>query len=201
MHTLKVIGITGFKQTGKTTFARHIKEYLTNNTDRVADIYSFAKPLKEICHILFGGNEDNWYGDLKTEILQPWFDVSLPVTPTPRKLMQFVGTELFRKHVSQEFWLHVARSYIGTMCKEGGVNVIIVDDVRFDNEAMFLQDVYGATIVRLIRADDNYKPDGDAHASERGINDRLVDYTCSFADYSNHKDFAESLVKRMNLVP
>ena len=210
MTKLKVIGITGFKQTGKSTFARYLHDIInadpvvipeTGNHKWSAERYAFAKPLKEICHILFGGTEDNWYGDFKTVPLSQWAEVQLPVQPTPRKLLQFVGTELFRHHVNQDFWLHVAHRYIADIVEETSANVVIIDDIRFDNEASFLHMHYDTCIVRLERHDANYKNDGDVHASEKGVSQNLVDYTYSFHDYDNHLPYATDLLRnRMGLI-
>jgi hypothetical protein len=210
MSKLKVIGITGLKQTGKSTFARYLHDII--NADPViipetgvhkwsAERYAFAKPLKEICHTLFGGTEDNWYGDFKTVPLAQWADINLPVQPTPRKLLQYVGTELFRNHVNPEFWLHVAHRYIADIVEETGANVIIIDDVRFDNEATFLLQHYDAVIVKLTRHDPGYKSDGDLHQSEKGLSTNLVDFVYSFDDYENHLSYATDLLRnRMGLI-
>lgn len=210
MSKLKVIGITGFKQTGKSTFARYLHDIInadpivipeTGNHKYSAERYAFAKPLKEICHILFGGTEDNWYGDFKTVPLAQWADVQLPVQPTPRKLLQFVGTELFRDKVHPLFWLHVAHRYIADIVEETSANIIIIDDVRFDNEASFLHEHYNTTIVKLLRCDAGYKSDGDAHVSEKGVSPNLIDYTYSFSDYDNHLTYATDLLRnRMGII-
>ena len=207
---LKVIGITGLKQTGKSTFARYLHDII--NADPViipetgihkysAERYAFAKPLKEICHILFGGTDDNWYGDFKTIPLAQWAGVTLPVAPTPRKLLQYIGTEMFRNRMHPDFWLHVAHRYIADIVEETSCNVVIVDDVRFDNEASFLHMHYDASIVKLIRCDSVYKTDGDVHVSEKGVSQNLIDYTYSFHDYDNHLSFATDLLRnRMGLI-
>jgi len=202
MSKLKLIGITGVKQTGKTTFARWIEGTLAaNNSQHSAEIYSFAKPLKEVCHILFGGTEAHWYGDFKTTPLNAWEGAQLPIQPTPRKILQYVGTEMFRNHMNPEFWLHVAHRYIADIVEATNCNLIIVDDVRFDNEAQFLLKHYDAHVVRLKRIDTLYKSDGDVHLSERGISDNLVDYTYSFSDYGNHETYAVDALKRIGLLP
>lgn len=193
MSKIKVIGITGKKYTGKTTYANAIVTAL--GTKRVTvEKYSFAKPLKEICHILFGGTEANWYGDFKTERLENWHGVAAVAPGTPRAIMQFVGTELFRDHVHQDFWLLVARAYIADIEKEMQCDVLVIDDVRFDNEALFLKQEYNATIVNL------YRPmlsTTDGHRSERGIATNLVDVMYDVTDRENYSKYANDIIARI----
>lgn len=190
-----VIGITGYKRTGKTTFARAIK-----NQHKNTFIYSFAKPLKEICHILFGGCEDHWYGDMKADVLTDW-QGKLPFTaPTPRVLMQYVGTEMFREQLGAYFWTHVARRYIMDAYREEGFSLCVIDDVRFDSEAEFLIQEFDATIVKLNRVDEAAEAAGiNGHASERGIKQAYIDYVYSYVpnNINQHDDFAKDLLNRL----
>lgn len=191
--SFKVIGITGKKQTGKSTFANAIQQ-VHGNTAR----YAFAKPLKEVCHTLFGGTEDNWYGDFKTQHLESW-EGKLPFTPTPRKIMQFVGTEMFRHTLHNDFWLHVARRYIDDMYIAEGFDLLIVDDVRFDNEAVFLHTTYKTAIVQLQRISVGYNNDNDTHASEKGVSSHLVDYVYTASSIEDYLGFAKDLLPRIGV--
>ena len=80
----KVIGIAGRKYNGKDT----IGDYLVKNYGYKKIAY--ADPIKEICKEMFGFNNEQLYGSLK-ESNDGFWNVS------PRKLMQFIGTELFIK--------------------------------------------------------------------------------------------------------
>jgi len=169
--SLTVIGLTGFKQSGKTSLAKAI----VANAEVSASIYSFASPLKQVCHILFGGTEDHWYGDLKTEKLGTWGDLLGEKYSTPRRIMQTMGTEVMRNCVNYDVWLYVAQRFMADMHKEEGADLIVVDDVRFDNEAEFICAAFGGSIVHIRKA--GSPPPTDTHVSERSINSKYIDYT------------------------
>jgi hypothetical protein len=193
------IGISGRKQTGKTTFGDALQRILGQATqnDMVSARYFFAKPLKEICHILFGGTESNWYGDFKTQHLDDWEGVFSP--PTPRTMMQQVGTELFRDRICDDFWLRVASRYIKDMYEADPFDVLIIDDVRFTNEAVFLQMEYKAHIVNLHRpmqSDDN-----TTHRSESGLPTNLIDSYYDCTDRNMYNTYALDLLRRLGVVP
>src|SRR5437868_1800318 len=94
-----LIGIVGRKGVGKDTAADFIcREYGFMKM-------AFAGPLKEICRILFGFNDEQLNGELK-EIIDEGWGVS------PRRALQFIGTDLFRKHIGgllningEDFWV------------------------------------------------------------------------------------------------
>jgi uridine kinase len=79
-----VIGLVGCKNVGKTTVARMIKKKWNFPE------YTFAEPIKEICKIAF--LLDDWQVNDQTgkETLDARWNT------TPRKLLQTVGTNLFR---------------------------------------------------------------------------------------------------------
>lgn len=192
------IGISGRKQTGKTTFGNEIEACLKKfSTSKTSARYFFAKPLKECCHILFGGTEANWYGDFKTQRLDGWEGAIDP--PTPRRIMQYVGTELFRDRVCHDFWLRVATKYIQDMYEADPFDVLVIDDVRFDNEASFLHMGYNAHIVNLHRP----MPDEDTgtHRSEQGLSTNLVDTWYNCTDRSQYPVFALDLLRNVGVLP
>lgn len=191
--SVKVIGLTGYKQCGKSTLAKAIVEKAKAH-GKHGCIYSFAKPLKEICHILFGGTEANWYGDFKTERFADWELTLGEKYSTPRRILQTVGTEVFRKNVDSDFWLHVAHRYINDIVKEEHCDFVVVDDVRFDNEAQLIVAAYNGFIYRIQRADS--LSHNDSHESERGLSSDLIDYTYTCADTACIEASAEDIIRR-----
>lgn len=184
-----IIGITGAKYTGKTTLAREIVRQHGN-----AQIYSFAKPLKEVCHILFGGTEANWYGDFKNEKLPEWSLLLGEGFSTPRRILQTVGADLFRDKVYHDFWVLVARRYIADIFQNEQCGLVVIDDVRFDNEAEMLRNEdYNTTIVKITRDTDAPK---DSHASERGVTGHLIDYRYEIPRKDQVEAVAHDILKR-----
>ena len=163
-----LIGLLGRKSSGKDTFADHCcLRYGFNKK-------SFATPLKNITQILFGFNNLQLYGEKKEEIDERW-------GITPRKALQFVGTDLVRKqmdklipNIGQDFWLkHFEINYrreCNGVC-DGNSNVhTIVSDIRYQNEADLIHKLGGVVIKISRRVANNSE---DEHISEAGIDDIL----------------------------
>lgn len=161
---MKLIGLAGQKQHGKSTVCNILRSKYQNIVP-----YSFAKPLKEVCRVLFGGGEEHWYGSLKEEILPEW-------GLTARQIMQTVGTDLFRRHFRNDFWVkaaevqfervrqyHIIIDYKDPLLEP----VIVVDDVRFENEAKVIID-HGGVNYRIINDNIPIKMDAE-HESEKWL--------------------------------
>lgn len=86
--------------------------------------------------------------------------VHKPGFMTAREVLQFVGTEIFRR-MYQPVWVNLLINKI----KADSPLVAVIADCRFDNEAQAVKEE-GGTIVRLTR-----RPTRDNHASEDGFKD------------------------------
>lgn len=181
MILVPIIGITGKKYSGKTTFSRALIDELAKTHNIYGKRYSFAQPLKEVCHKLFGGSEDNWYGDFKNQRMDKWADLLGEKYSSPRRIMQSIGTDLFRNHVHNDIWVHFAESFVNDIIRHESPDYVIIDDVRFDNEALWVlsQHFIGKSgdkntnfVIHVTRA--NLEPSGDKHASENGVVPGLI---------------------------
>jgi len=142
-----LIGLTGKKQSGKTTVADYLCSY--HNFSR----FGFADPLKDICGLLYPGldfweekgkeDTDNVYGLSRREILQE------------------VGTNVFREHYREDIWVDIMKYDIEKYFHENTV----IHDVRFNNEAIMIKD-QGGQIWSIKRPSE---VSIDAHQSEQGI--------------------------------
>lgn len=161
---MKLIGIAAPKGSGKTTFAEFIKKNLEDNYQKRVKIIPFAKPLKHICWVLFGGEEKNWYGTEadKTVEFAYWKELLGEEYSTPRRILQTVGTDVFRNNVHKEFWVHAFNVRVMETMK--GTDIMLVDDVRFENEADYIRKVNGS-IIHLSRDNKQWSKE---HASEVG---------------------------------
>jgi len=145
---MKIIAFTGKFQSGKTTCAN-----LIQNSVKL----SFAKPIKDIAKIYFG-----WNGDKDDK---------------GRRLLQVIGTNAGREYNSNIWVEKMHEQLLHEKTFEESKNkdvdtIIIIDDLRFNNEAEFIIKWKGI-IINITRP--GY--DGDAHVSEIGILDEYVDYT------------------------
>lgn len=188
MIHVPIVGITGKKFSGKSRFASELKETLKNKYDVFGARYAFAQPLKEVCHKLFGGSEANWYGDFKNQRMDKWADLLGEKFSTPRRIMQSMGTEIFRNHIHKDIWLHFAESMVNEVIRHESPDYILIDDVRFDNEAHWILsqhfegkhagDLNTNTVISVTRTD--LVDTGDKHVSEQGVLPGLItDYICN----------------------
>ena len=143
----KIVAFAGRKQSGKTTCAEAVRD-LYNHTaknENAAKIYSFADPLKKnICMDILGLTHDQCYGsdDNKNELTNNyWNDKQL----TAREVMQFVGTDIFRK-MQNNIWVDATLKQIDQDQPE----LAIISDCRFPNEVLALKDI-GGLIIKLTR--------------------------------------------------
>jgi hypothetical protein len=147
-NTPKIIALAGPKGVGKSFVAAQLAKTLG------ATILSYADPIRAALSAI-GVNFDN-----KEDIQQP-FGVSA------RYMAQTFGTDWGRNTVSDSIWLDLMEKSINNT--DG---IIIIDDLRFDNEAWQVRRLCG--IVIELHGSTRY--DGvDSHQSEFGIDPTLVD--------------------------
>jgi hypothetical protein len=182
-----IIGILGNKGHGKDTISDHlVSKY---NFHKKA----FADPLKEICHILFGFNHEQLYGNLK-EIPDKYWKV------TPRNVMQFVGTDLFRNKmnelipgISQNFWLECMRR------QSGKYDRLVISDVRFQNEVDFIHEMNGI----VIKVQRGNKKINDVHTSEQEMQ-QITNYDLYIANDSDLQTLyskVDNLCQQLKILP
>lgn len=144
-----IIGLTGKKQSGKTTAA----DYLNENFDFA--MRSFADPLKGMAFILLDecGLGSNDIHDKEAPL--PKLGVSY------RKLLQSLGTEWGRNLVP-DLWVICAENDLKHYTPSTS---LVYDDVRFENEADFIR-AKGGLVVHIERPG---LVSNDPHESESGI--------------------------------
>lgn len=148
----KIIAFAGRKQSGKTTCSEAViqKASLSN-----CKIYNFADPLKrDICMNILGLTYEQCYGDdnQKNELTDVyWNDARL----TAREVMQFVGTDIFRK-MKTDVWAGATIRKI----QHEQPDLAVIADCRFPNEVQAIKDA-GGTVIKL-----NRNPYNSDHASE-----------------------------------
>ena len=153
-----IIGITGFKDSGKDTVADILMERFMFLK------YSFAKPLKDTVGVLFGWSEHRMNDRELKEMIDPFWGIS------PRQALQFMGTEVMREHfpkayasfgaiVGSNFWVKKAEQFIQNNPGEH----IVIPDCRFQNEVDLIHSLGGIT-VKVVRQ--SSIPKVIEHASE-----------------------------------
>ena len=151
-----IVGLCGLATAGKSTAAAAFYGF---------ERASFAAPIRAMLGAI-GLTADDM-GERGKNYPLPWLGGK-----TPRQLMQSLGTEWGREHVSPDIWLSLAERRI-SQAREVRKPGIVFDDVRFDNEARLIH-VMGGKVLRIER--DGLAP-SMTHASERGVSPELVDGT------------------------
>lgn len=168
---VSLIGITGHAGAGKDTVTDIIISDYPNHYR-----YAFADPLKEAASVAFGIPLEWFNGHILKEIPHPNWNIS------PRKIAQFVGTELFRNsipgilpQVGDNFWINrlairLNNQYIPE--DEGSLSqgdVVVIPDVRFQNEYDWVIS-QGGIIIHLTRPGADGTVGIPGHASESTLN-------------------------------
>lgn len=147
-----LIGLTGRAGAGKSTVAAYLQDQYA-----CAEI-AFADPIVNMIGSLLA--DANISGAWMTER-------ALKEQPTPlgfsyRELAQSLGTE-WGRGLAPDFWLRVAAQRLYALHASG--DNVVISDVRFPNEAAFIQ-AHGGVLVRVLRQD---LPAVRQHASEAHV--------------------------------
>lgn len=153
----KLIGVLGFKGSGKDTLGSIIQKHYGFRKD------SFAGPLKDMVSIIFSWPRNLLEGDTDESRFwreQPdiWWEEKLDwdnhpgkrISPrlTPRAVLQFFGTDVVRQGFHDDIWLLSLQSRIRSYEKP-----TIVTDCRFPNEVNSIRE-NGGLILRVRRGKD-----------------------------------------------
>ena len=145
---------------GKTIVASLLTDLLSNH-QRV----SFAAPLKSAV--------SNMLIDLGLPSFHYIYDNKEAIIPelgvSARHMLQTLGTEWGRACIHPDFWVKIARAKTERVMGDGGS--VVIDDVRFPNEAAMIFEL-GGELWRIERPGVSY--DGD-HSSEGALEDITPD--------------------------
>lgn len=179
-----LIGLSGAAGSGKSTAAEYLTEEYGYRRLR------FAAPLKDAMRrILRAACLDN-------HTIERMIEGDMKETPhpalmgkTPRHAMQTLGTEWGRNCLHGDFWVNLTQYAIQSM--PAGTRIVI-EDVRFDNEAAMVRSL-GGKIIRM----EGRGGIGGSHPSEQGV---IPDMTCynggSLHETHRWFDYALTLTKR-----
>jgi len=135
---LKIIGISGKRESGKSSLAKFMTEY---GYTRV----SLANPLKEMCKALYNLNDEQVYGkDKETPTI---YKRSGGEFLTPRDILIREGC--LKRSIDPNFWCRLlAQSIENDYFFD---EKFVIDDIRFLNEITYFKK-FGAKFVRLERS-------------------------------------------------
>jgi len=141
---MTIIALCGFAGSGKDTVADYlVKHYQYQKL-------SFASVIKDIASIVFMWDREKLEG--LTEAVRIWREqvdewwakhLNMPQL-TPRYVMRYFGTDLFRKHWHPDIWVKIVER------KLSSYDNVVITDCRFVNEIDMLVS-NGAKIIRIER--------------------------------------------------
>ncbi len=146
-----IIGISGRKGSGKSTVAGYLQDRIEG-----AVRISFADTLKLIAQEAFGALPEQVYGLRKNDRIAVCGLVA-------RDVMQKVGQGM--REIWPDCWVFAWERKVVEHWAMNGTGPVIVDDVRYPNEAKRIKEM-GGILIRLDRA-----PYEDAHVSETALDD------------------------------
>jgi|13_taG_2_1085334.scaffolds.fasta_scaffold01984_13 hypothetical protein len=133
-----IIGILGQMRTGKSSLAREIKEQMGGEFEHGCFIRSFAESLRAECaEIFFGDTNYN---------RQQWDAVEAADKELCRPILQVIG-EGRRRLNGRDYWVNKVACEVGN-APTSYEHLIIMDDVRHENEARWILES-GGIIIRL----------------------------------------------------
>ena len=147
-----LIGLTGKKGCGKSSIARILRD------NHGFKIMSFATPIKRMLEAM-GIERENLNDPCLKEVELPEFGKS------PRQLMQLLGTEFARNMIHPNIWIYVMERELGEPKN------VVIDDVRFHNEAQMIRG-YDGIVIEVLRGKHLME---DGHVSEAGLDDDMID--------------------------
>lgn len=195
MHKTKLVGINGFKRSGKGEVALALNEIVPD--DQIVYGIGFADKLKMLAALSIGlkGSPHDLIGEMDAA-KESWdFTVTDAQSGinfhafTGREYLQNMGTEAGRTLFGLDFWVdqvlprpvdhtpgmdwedHVAQNaiHLGSMYPD--IDVLAITDLRFQNEAERVKKL-GGVIWEVQRPG----VESDGHSSEQRLPEELVDH-------------------------
>lgn len=173
---MTLLGVAGVKFSGKDT----VGDYYVNNHGYIK--LHYADPLKDILKTLFKFKDDQLNGN-KKEV------VDERINKTPREILQYVGTDLFRNQmekiipeIGKDFWLFVMKNAINEIREKNPEAKIIITDIRYPNESEFIRSL-GGEVIKIKSINKTSNNNYSNHESEQCIDNIPYDYLIE-NDYS-----------------
>ena len=142
-----IIGVCGFIGTGKDTIA----DYLVNIHQFRRE--SFANTLKDACAAVFQWDRELLEGRTKQsrawrEQRDEWWSERLGREITPRWVLQYWGTEVFRQGFHDDIWIASLENK-----RRKTTDDVVISDCRFPNEIRAIKQA-GGRVIRVVRGPD-----------------------------------------------
>jgi hypothetical protein len=158
----RIVCLCGYKRSGKDYVASILRE--RHGYQHV----QIAHKLKDMLRVMFGFTDEQLHGSLK-EVVDPVWKI------TPRRAMEFVGTEMvqydmqkFVPGIGRNFWIKSVTNELNDALIVRKRNVVI-SDLRFQHEIDALKRNFPHNPVVLVRVDHPRVVLNSTHASETNV--------------------------------
>lgn len=204
---IMLVGITGKATAGKDTLATAISDNLKmtllagdESPVRHVVIRPLAASLKAGASVMLGIGLSNFYDqELKEKPLE-----AFEFKATPREILQYLGTECMRTLLGQNVWIHALENAYSDLAVSVWPAIVIVPDVRFQNEAEWILK-QGGVLIEVQNTLAEAKSLGlEGHASEVGVDSAAAisnagDGHCVLMSISNNGTLEEFLAASKSL--
>lgn len=182
----KIIGITGRKFCGKDTLGNFFVE--NKGYQKIA----YADALKDAVKAIFDFDDEQLNGSKKEVVDEFW-------NKTPRQVLQFVGTDLFRNHtqelmpnVGKDIWCQVVKRKILNKLNCNPNAKFVITDARFQNEVDVVKQL-GGTVIKLNRNTGCV----DNHESESLIDSLYCDH--QYENNGSKEELYQQVLSQLNI--
>ena len=177
---MKIIGISGKKQSGKDTIYRVARDIFTELDPKVrVGRVAYADALKAEVSEITG---------FRTDYIEENKDRF-------RALLQVWGTEFRREFHGYDYWIQKMGDILTS--SEPHYDILFITDVRFKNEAEYIKEMDGQVLRVVRRSPETYHtlqdmPELDNHATENDMDD-YIDYDYTINNDKSPDDLVKSV--------
>ena len=173
-----LLGISGKKRSGKTTFAESLRDTYPNRVH----IVSFADALKdEVCQAC--GITRDFLEQNKADF---------------RLILQGWGTDFRRKHCGDSYWIQRWMQRVGDIIMQTPSPIIVTPDVRFLNERRAVMYIKGM----MVRIERPTCDNEDTHASETELDNPKFQWHATIHNDGTLEQFKQQIhqtIKELNI--
>lgn len=166
---LTVIGFMGAAESGKNTAAKLVADNLAGDYEAIIET-AFATPLKQAVYNLDPVIDTKETGEqirLAKEVDLNGWDYTKHTYPEARRLLQKMGTEVGRELFGEDFWVKTLLKDV--QYRAEGKTLVLITDVRFENEVESIKEFENHLLVHLSRGENSLGDTERSHASERDL--------------------------------
>lgn len=164
---MSIIGVLGYEGSGKTTICNWLVKQ--HNYIEVA----LAAPLKEIVSIIYGFDMEMLLGVTPESRVARVTEKDPIWNLTGREALEYLGTDILRKHMDPDIWLKIAFRKIEKLLAEG--KSVVISDIRFWNEYSFFSSDVKKYPVCFIYVYRNYE---DLEITEKDRQSHISKWQC-----------------------